>query len=77
MTSWESATTRPNRAELNEDTLWHGDERIDSQLSPSHVNRYDRAAEIVLDRAFPAKAAEARKARKTVAGMTGKQLHID
>ena len=59
--------TKPG--ELNEDTLWHGYERIGSQLSlsPSHVNRYYRAAEIVLDRAFPKKAAEARKMRKTAA----------
>ena len=55
--------------ELNEDTLWHGYERIGSQLSlsPSHVNRYYRAAEIVLDRAFPQQAAETRKVRKTAA----------
>ncbi|HEY1052286.1 MAG TPA: DUF1587 domain-containing protein, partial [Prosthecobacter sp.] len=54
--------------ELNEDTLWHGFERIGSELSlsPSHVDRYYRAAGTVLDRAFPATAAaEARKARKT------------
>ena len=59
--------TKPG--ELNEDTLWHGYERIGSQLSlsPSHVNRYYQAAEIVLERAFPAKAAEARKVRKTAA----------
>ena len=55
--------------ELNEDTLWHGFERIGSQLSlsPSHVDRYYRAAGIVLDRAFPATAAESRKVRKTAA----------
>jgi hypothetical protein len=59
--------TKPG--ELNEDTLWHGYERIGSQLSlsPSHVNRYYQAAEIVLERAFPKKVAEARKARKTAA----------
>lgn len=53
--------------ELNEDTLWHGFERIGSELSlsPSHVDRYYRAAEIVLDRAFPATSVEARKVRKT------------
>jgi hypothetical protein len=53
--------------ELNEDTLWHGFERIGSELSlsPSHVDRYYRAAEIVLDRAYPATSAEARKARRT------------
>jgi hypothetical protein len=56
--------------ELNEDTLWHGFERIGSELSlsPSHVDRYYRAAELVLDRAFPvATAAETRKVRKTAA----------
>lgn len=55
--------------ELNEDTLWHGYERIGSQLSlsPSHVDRYYRAADIVLDRAFPATSSEARKIRKTAA----------
>ena len=55
--------------ELNEDTLWHGFERIGSQLSlsPSHMDRYYRAAEIVLDRAFPAVSGEARKIRKTAA----------
>jgi hypothetical protein len=53
--------------ELNEDTLWHGFERIGSELSlsPSHVDRYYRAAELVLDRAFPTPAGEARKVRKT------------
>ncbi len=55
--------------ELNEDTLWHGYERIGSQLSlsPSHVDRYYRAAEIVLNRAFPATSIETRKVRKTAA----------
>lgn len=55
--------------ELNEDTLWHGFERIGSELSlsPSHVDRYYRAAELVLDRAFPAVSVQARKARKTAA----------
>ncbi|MCB1229496.1 MAG: DUF1592 domain-containing protein [Verrucomicrobiae bacterium] len=60
--------TKPG--ELNEDTLWHGFERIGSELSlsPSHVDRYYRAAEIVLDRAFPTAAAgETRKVRKTAA----------
>ena len=57
--------TKPG--ELNEDTLWHGYERIGSELSlsPSHVSRYYNAADIVLDRALPAKAVEARKIRKT------------
>ena len=56
--------------ELNEDTRWHGFERIGSELSlsPSHVDRYFRAAELVLDRAFPVAASgEARKVRKTAA----------
>lgn len=55
--------------ELNEDTLWHGYERIGSQLSlsPSHVDRYYRAADIVLDRAFSVTSSEARKVRKTAA----------
>lgn len=59
--------TKPGQ--LNEDTLWHGYERIGSQLSlsPSHMDRYYRAAELVLDRAFPAAAGEARKVRKTAA----------
>ncbi|QDV23186.1 DUF1592 domain-containing protein [Aureliella helgolandensis] len=56
--------------ELNEDTLWHGFERIGSELSlsPSHVDRYYSAAETVLARAFPTTATvEARKVRKTAA----------
>ncbi len=60
--------TKPG--ELNEDTLWHGYERIGSELSlsPSHVDRYYRAAETVLDRAFPATASGvARTIRKSAA----------
>lgn len=55
--------------ELNEDSLWHGFERIGSELtlSPSHMDRYYRAAETVLARAFPSAAGEARKIRKTAA----------
>jgi len=55
--------------ELNEDTLWHGFERIGSELSlsPSHVDRYYRAAGIVLDRALPVASVEAQKVRKTAA----------
>ncbi|MGB0578740.1 MAG: DUF1592 domain-containing protein [Limisphaerales bacterium] len=54
---------------LNEDTLWHGFERIGSQLSlsPSHMDRYYRAADIVLDRAFPTTSSEAGKVRMTAA----------
>lgn len=59
--------TKPG--ELNEDTLWHGFERIGSELSlsASHVDRYYRAAGLVLDRAFPATSGEGRKVRKTAA----------
>ena len=41
---------------FNEDPRWHGYDRIGSllSLSPSHVDRYFRAAEAVLDLAFPA-----------------------
>jgi len=61
--------TKPG--ELNEDTLWHGYERIGSQLSlsPSHINRYYQAAEIVLDRAFPQTEGEVRKIKKTAADL--------
>ncbi|MGN6548038.1 MAG: DUF1592 domain-containing protein [Aureliella sp.] len=59
--------TKPG--ELNEDALWHGFERIGSELSlsASHVDRYYRAAGMVLDRAFPVTSGEARKIRKTAA----------
>src|ERR1700735_1026698 len=60
--------TKPG--ELNEDTLWHGFERLGSELSlsPSHVELYYRPADLILDRAFPASASsEARKVRKTAA----------
>ncbi|XZE55024.1 DUF1592 domain-containing protein [Planctomycetaceae bacterium SH139] len=55
--------------ELNEDTLWHGYERIGSELSlsSSHIDRYYRAADTILDRAFSATSREARKVRKTAA----------
>ncbi|TVS08252.1 MAG: DUF1592 domain-containing protein [Planctomycetaceae bacterium] len=57
--------TKPG--ELNEDTLWHGFERIGSELtlSPSHVDRYYRAAGTVLDRAFSADGGQARIKRMT------------
>jgi hypothetical protein len=59
--------TKPG--ELNEETLWHGFERIGSELSlsASHVDRYYRAAGLVLDRAFPAVSGESRTVRKTAA----------
>ncbi len=42
---------------LNEDPRWHGYDRIGSllTLSPSHVDRYFKAAEAVLQQAFPEK----------------------
>ncbi|MBU6294378.1 MAG: DUF1592 domain-containing protein [Planctomycetes bacterium] len=42
---------------LNDDPKWHGFDRIGSvlTLSPSHVERYLKAAETVLARAFPEK----------------------
>jgi mono/diheme cytochrome c family protein len=56
---------------LNDDSLWHGFERIGSMLSlsPSHVDRYYRAADTILNRAFPAKSGETRKVRMTAAEM--------
>ncbi len=40
---------------MNEDPRWHGFERVGSMLSlsPSHVDRYFRAGEEILERAFP------------------------
>ncbi|MCA8994669.1 MAG: DUF1592 domain-containing protein, partial [Planctomycetaceae bacterium] len=70
--------------ELNADTLWQGYERIGSQLSlsPSHVERYYRAAEIVLARAFPETPLETKTIRKTAAdirysGGTRQQEYLD
>ena len=70
--------------ELNADTLWHGYERIGSELSlsPSHVERYYKAAETVLSRAFPRKLVEPKKIKKTAAELRysgGKtlQVHLD
>ncbi|MDB5337985.1 MAG: hypothetical protein JWN70_3604 [Planctomycetaceae bacterium] len=50
---------------FNEDPRWHGFERIGSQLSlsPSHVERYMRAAETILERAFPATPPQVLKGR--------------
>ncbi|HVJ45834.1 MAG TPA: DUF1587 domain-containing protein [Luteolibacter sp.] len=40
---------------LNEDPMWHGFDRIGAllTLSPSHVDRYFKAADLVLSRAYP------------------------
>jgi len=74
--------TKPG--ELNADPLWQGYERIGSQLtlSPSHVDRYYRAAEIVLTRAFPEQPVETQTIRKTAAdirynGGTKQQAYLD
>lgn len=70
--------------ELNEDPRWHGFERIGSLLSlaPSHVDRYYRAAETVLARAFPLKPVETRTVRQTAAeirygGGARQQAYLD
>lgn len=51
---------------FNEDPRWHGFERIGSllTLSPSHVDRYFRAAETVLARAFPEQPTASQKSRR-------------
>ena len=51
---------------FNEDPRWHGFDRIGSllSLSPSHVERYFRAAETVLARAFPEQLPAAQKSRR-------------
>ncbi|MSR65730.1 MAG: DUF1587 domain-containing protein, partial [Verrucomicrobiae bacterium] len=51
---------------FNEDPRWHGFERIGSllTLSPSHVDRYFRAAETVLARAFPDQQTASQKSRR-------------
>lgn len=74
--------TKPG--ELNADPLWHGFERIGSKLSlsPSHVERYYRAADIVLNRALPDQPIEAKKVRKTAAeirygGGRQQQVYLD
>src|SRR5436190_9672195 len=48
---------------FNDDPRWHGFDRIGSllSLSPSHVERYFKAAETVVDTAFPASPPRAQK----------------
>jgi mono/diheme cytochrome c family protein len=55
--------------ELNEDTRWHGFERLGSELSlsPSHVERYHRAAMLLLERALPSTPGQPRLVRKDAA----------
>jgi mono/diheme cytochrome c family protein len=54
-----------------EDPRWHGFERIGSMLSlsPAHVERSLRAAELVLQRAFPEKPSETKTHRVDAVGM--------
>ncbi len=51
---------------FNEDPRWHGFDRIGSllTLSPSHVDRYFRAAETVLSRAFPDQQPQSQQGRR-------------
>ncbi len=51
---------------LNEDPRWHGFDRIGAMLSlsPSHVGRYFKAAETVLNQAFPAQKPKSTKYRQ-------------
>lgn len=51
---------------LNEDPRWHGFDRIGSllTLSPSHVDRYLRAADTVITRAFPDQTPQPVKGRR-------------
>ncbi len=55
--------------ELNEDSLWHGFERIGSELSlsPSHIDRYYKAAGLVLDRALMTEDGKTRIVQKSAA----------
>ena len=51
---------------LNEDPRWHGFDRVGAllTLSPSHVDRYLRAADTVITRAFPDQTAQPVKGRR-------------
>jgi len=59
---------------LNEDPRWHGFERIGAMLtlSPSHIDRYLKAAETVLARAFPEKTPTAVKGRRDAIALQGR-----
>jgi len=59
---------------FNDDPRWHGFDRIGSllSLSPSHVERYFRAAETVLERALPASPPKLLKARNAADPPVGK-----
>ncbi len=51
---------------FNDDPRWHGFDRIGSllSLSPSHVDRYFRAAETIVSRAFPDQPLKAQTGRR-------------
>src|SRR6185369_14551669 len=59
---------------FNDDPRWHGFDRIGAllSLSPSHVDRYFKAAETVLDRAFAASPPQLQKTRKAADMSEGK-----
>ncbi len=61
---------------FNDDPRWHGFERIGSMLtlSPSHVDRYFRAAETVLARAFPEQLPASQKSRREANAEQEKRL---
>ena len=58
---------------FNEDPRWHGFERISAMLSlaPSHVDRYFRAAEAVVARAFPDVPPKTIRGRRVDGGRAG------
>nr|WP_143547852.1 DUF1592 domain-containing protein [Rhodopirellula sp. SM50] len=60
---------------LFEDPQWHGFERIGSvlTLSPSHIEKYIKAAEVILDEAYPEEPIEYREAGKRA--MEVKETH--
>jgi hypothetical protein len=60
---------------FNDDPRWHGFERIGSMLSlsPSHVDRYFKAAETVLQRAFPESTAAPIKLRRDAIFLQAKE----
>lgn len=64
---------------LLEDPTWHGFERIGSilTLSPSHIEKYIRAAEIVLAEAYPETPIEYREASKRAMEVREGQPHYE
>lgn len=60
---------------FNDDPRWHGFDRIGSllSLSPSHVERYFRAAETIVDRAFPSQLPKTESTRRLAEDGTWQQ----